>query len=56
MTQAKESEMDTNENIRNDTSEEVIVLGVASIETKGDGFRGEVPGTGAPILSGISEE
>jgi len=27
--------MNTNENIRNDTPEEVIVLGVASVETKG---------------------
>jgi hypothetical protein len=27
--------MDTNENICNDTSEEIIVLGVASVETKG---------------------
>lgn len=28
--------MNTNENIRNDASEDVIELGVASIETKGD--------------------
>lgn len=48
--------MNTNENIRNDTPEDVIVLGVASVETKGDGIRGEVPGTGAPMIPGISEE
>jgi hypothetical protein len=29
--------MKTNENIRNDTSEDVIVLGVASTETQGGG-------------------
>ena len=34
--------MDTNQNIRNDTSEDVIVLGVASTETQGGGlFIGE---------------
>lgn len=34
--------MNTNENIRNDTSEDVIVLGVASTETQGGGpFIGE---------------
>ncbi|HEX7732800.1 MAG TPA: benenodin family lasso peptide [Rhodanobacter sp.] len=47
--------MNTNENIRNDTSEDVIVLGVASIETQGGGvpaieILGEQPG------AGISEE
>ncbi|GAB2552056.1 benenodin family lasso peptide [Rhodanobacter koreensis] len=29
--------MNTNENIRNDTSEDVIELGLASVETKGTG-------------------
>lgn len=29
--------MNTNENIRNDTPEDVIELGVASVETKGTG-------------------
>lgn len=48
--------MNTNENIRNDKSEDVIVLGVASIDTKGGGDAGEVPGTGAPAIPGISEE
>lgn len=35
MTQPKETEMDTNDNARTNAPEEVIVLGVASIETKG---------------------
>ncbi len=48
--------MNTNENIRNDTSEEVIELGVASIETKGLFGTGEPMGIGAPVLPGISEE
>ncbi|UJJ51510.1 MULTISPECIES: benenodin family lasso peptide [Rhodanobacter] len=48
--------MNTNENIRNDTPEEVIVLGVASVETKGQQGIGEVPGTGGPMIPGISEE
>jgi len=48
--------MNANENIRTNASEDVIELGVASVETKGDGIRGEVPGTGAPMISGISEE
>jgi hypothetical protein len=49
--------MNTNENIRSDTCEEVIVLGVASVETKG--FTGSnEPGTGigGPVMPGISEE
>lgn len=37
--------MNTNENIRNDTSEDVIVLGIASMETQGGGlFAGEPHG------------
>ena len=46
MTRAKEIEMNPNENIRNDTSEDVIVLGVASIETKGQGGNTEPAGPG----------
>jgi hypothetical protein len=46
--------MNTNENIRSDTSEDVIVLGVASIETQGDGNFGEV--IGGPDALGISED
>jgi hypothetical protein len=45
--------MNTNENIRNDTLEEVIELGVASIETKGLG--GGIETFGGEPLSGISD-
>jgi len=48
--------MNTNENISNDTTEEVIVLGVASVETKGGGGGNELPGIGFPMIPGISEE
>jgi hypothetical protein len=48
--------MNTNENIRNDTSEDVIVLGVASVETKGSSGFTEGGGTGLPVTPGISEE
>lgn len=48
--------MNMNENFRNDTSEEVIELGVASVETKGGAGRGEFPETGGPLIPGISEE
>lgn len=49
--------MNTNESIRNDTTEEVIVLGVASIETKGSiGFQEGDGGLGGPVIPGISEE
>lgn len=48
--------METNENTRNDTSEEVIVLGVASVETKGGLGTSEVGGPGGPAIPGISEE
>jgi hypothetical protein len=48
--------MKTNENIRNDTSEDVIVLGTASIETKGSLGQGESTGPGGPAIPGISEE
>jgi hypothetical protein len=46
--------MNTNENIRNDTPEDVIVLGVASTETKGGPFTGE--DVGGIKASGISDE
>ncbi|TAM57511.1 MAG: benenodin family lasso peptide [Rhodanobacter sp.] len=48
--------MNTNESIRNDTSEDVIVLGVASVETKGGAGNNELPGIGTPLIPGISEE
>ena len=48
--------MNTNANIRNDTSEEVIELGLASVETKGRGIGTEGGGLGVPMLPGISEE
>lgn len=48
--------MNANENIRINELEDVIVLGVASVETKGDGTQGEVPGIGTPMIPGISEE
>ena len=54
MTQTQETEMDTNENIRN-TQEDVIVLGVASVETQGGPATGEGIGSG-PLLPGISED
>lgn len=43
--------MNTNENMRNDTSEDVIVLGTASVETQGGGViltepYGDFPGAG----------
>jgi hypothetical protein len=45
--------MNTNEN--NDASEDVIELGVASVETKGPSKMGEANGSG-PTLLGISED
>ncbi|MET4569789.1 benenodin family lasso peptide [Rhodanobacter soli] len=48
--------MNTNENICNDTPEEVIVLGVASVETKGQAGGIEPTGPGLPMIPGISEE
>jgi len=53
MTQPQETEMDTNENIRN-TQDDVIVLGVASVETQGPGNFGEL--IGGPDTLGISED
>lgn len=46
--------MDTNENIRNDTQEEVIELGVASVETQGGPLTNEFIGGVAAL--GISQE
>lgn len=46
--------MNTNENIRNDTSDDIIVLGVASIETQGGPEISE--GNGGPTILGISED
>ncbi len=48
--------MDTNESIRSNTSEQVIVLGVASIETQGPFGTGEPLGIGDAVMPGISEE
>ncbi|TAL84691.1 MAG: benenodin family lasso peptide [Rhodanobacter sp.] len=48
--------MNTNENIRTDTQEDVIELGVASVETKGQGGNIEPTGPGLPLIPGISEE
>lgn len=48
--------MNTNENIRNDTTEEVIELGVASVETKGPGVGIELAGPGQQTLGVIAEE
>jgi hypothetical protein len=49
--------MNTNENIRNDASEDVVELGVASVETKGHtGFMEQTGGQGQTVLPGISEE
>lgn len=48
--------MNTNEDIRNDASEDVIELGVASVETKGGAGSSEATGTGFPLIPGISEE
>ncbi|TPG48857.1 benenodin family lasso peptide [Rhodanobacter glycinis] len=45
--------MNTNENIRNDTPDDVIVLGVASVETKGG--TGQSEANGFPV-TGISED
>lgn len=46
--------MNTNENIRNETPEDVIVLGVASVETHGGPLMNEV--IGGFTASGISQE
>jgi hypothetical protein len=46
--------MKTNENIRTNLPEDVIELGVASVETKGPG--GTIEPTGLNVLPGISED
>ncbi|MFC5437214.1 benenodin family lasso peptide [Rhodanobacter umsongensis] len=46
--------MNANENIRNDMQEDVIVLGVASVETQGPVGHGEA--TGNFPFAGISED
>lgn len=46
--------MDANENNRSNVLEEIIVLGVASVETQGGGAVGEP--NGDPMSSGIAEE
>jgi len=48
--------MNTNESIRTNTTEGVIELGVASVETKGQGGGIEPTGPGLPLIPGISEE
>lgn len=48
--------MNKNESSCNDTQDDVIVLGVASIETQGRPGTGEPLGIGAPVMPGISEE
>lgn len=45
--------MDTNENIRNNASEDVIVLGVASVETQG--LSGTTENFGIVPMNGISD-
>lgn len=47
--------METNESIRTDASEDIIVLGVASIETKG-GSGDVIEPLGENMGFGISEE
>jgi hypothetical protein len=48
--------MKANDNIRTNLPEDVIELGVASIETKGSSGFTEGAGTGLPVTPGISEE
>ncbi|MEY2115615.1 MULTISPECIES: benenodin family lasso peptide [Rhodanobacter] len=49
--------MDTNENIRSNAQDDVIELGVASVETKGPGGPTESGGgLGKTVIPGISEE
>ena len=56
MTQPQETEMNTNENIRNNAQDDVIELGVASVETKGPGVGIELAGPGQQTLGVIAEE
>ena len=55
MTQKKETEMNKNENIRNQ-QDDVIELGVASVETQGPGVGIELAGPGQQTLGVIAEE
>jgi len=48
--------MNTNENARTNAPEDIIILGVASVETKGPVGPNEGGGDGLPIIPGISEE
>lgn len=48
--------MNTNENIRTNAPEDVVELGVASVETKGQAGINESTGSGGPLIPGISEE
>jgi len=54
MTQPQEIEMNTNENIRTYAQNDVIELGVASVETQGPG--GIIEPTGLDVMPGISED
>ncbi|WP_447736922.1 benenodin family lasso peptide [Rhodanobacter soli] len=47
--------MNTNENIRNDTSEDVIELGIASVETLGGGGT-PIESQGRNVLPGLTED
>jgi len=47
--------MNSNDNNR-DSTDDVIVLGVASVETQGGAGPGEPTGPGLPMIPGISEE
>jgi hypothetical protein len=46
--------MNTNENIRNETPEDIIVLGIASVETQGGPLMNEV--IGGFTASGLSHD
>ncbi len=48
--------MDTNESSRANAPEDVIELGIASVETKGETGPSEGAGDGVPFSPGISEE
>lgn len=48
--------MDTKQNTRTNTAEDLIVLGVASVETKGGAGFGKPTGPGLPMIPGISKE
>lgn len=54
MTRTQEIEMNTNENIRTDTQDDVIELGVASVETLGGpmGIREAI----GFVLTGLAED